>query len=150
MKVIPVAKKPIPATSTPVVAAPSTPTVLMVVVKDTSGNPVTGAQVSITPSDASGITDSSGQYKFTLGSATTYSVTATAGGKTVTVPYYVAQGGATQLDVIPVYVASVEDKLHPSPWFTSPIAIGTGIVVGICVILFIVWSFFRRRRINAS
>lgn len=142
MKAAPVVKNPTPV-QVPVVTAPASPTVLTVVVEDTSGQPIADAQVSISPSDASGLTDGSGEIRFPLGSASMYSVTASGGGKTVTVPYYV--GGATRLVVIPVYVESVEEKMHPTPWFSSPIFIGSAIVVVVLVAAFFIVRFFRRK-----
>jgi len=49
------------------------------------------------------------------------------------------------LVVNPVYVQSVEAKLHPAPWYDSPFAIAGGIVL-LVIILFVVWRFFFRGR----
>lgn len=119
---------------------------LTVVVLNEKSQPVQGANVSITPSNFSGVTNSSGEIQFTLGSATKYDVTATADGKTVTVPYYVTQGGATRLVVNPVYVKSVEAQLHQSSWISSGFVTTVGVGLGIIIILVIVWKLFRRRK----
>jgi hypothetical protein len=131
------------AASAPVVNNSKT---LTVVVLNKKSQPVQGANVSITPSNFSGVTNSSGEIQFTLGSATKYDVTATADGKTVTVPYYVTQGGATRLVVNPVYVKSVEAQLHQSSWISSGFVTTVSVGLGIIIILVIVWKLFRRRR----
>jgi hypothetical protein len=136
------------SSSSAVVSTPApinNPGVLTVVVLNSNNQPVTGAQVSISPSDASAVTNAAGEAQFTLGSATKYSVTASADNKTVTVPYYVTANGATRLVVNPVYVQSVEAKLHPAPWYDSPFAIAGGVVL-VIVILFVIWQFFFRGR----
>jgi hypothetical protein len=129
----------------PVTVPASNPHILTVVVLNSNNQPVAGAQVSISPSDASAVTNAAGEAQFTLGTATKYSVTASADNKTVTVPYYVTANGATRLVVNPVYVQSVEAKLHPAPWYDSPFAIAGGIVL-LVIILFVVWRFFFRGR----
>jgi hypothetical protein len=88
--------------------------ILTVVVLDEDGQLSQGANVSISPSNSSGVTNSLGEIQFTLGNEKKYDITATAGGKTVTVPYYVTQDGATRLVVNPVHVKSVEQQLHPA------------------------------------
>jgi hypothetical protein len=133
------------STVAPVASPASNPGILTVVVISANNQPVAGAQVSISPSDASAVTNAAGEAQFTLGSATKYSVTASADNKTVTVPYYVTANGATRLVVNPVYVQSVEAKLHPAPWYDSPFAIAGGIVL-VIVILLVIWRFFFRGR----
>lgn len=118
---------------------------LTVVVLNEKGQPTQGANVSITPSNAYGVTNNSGEIQFTLGGATKYDITATADGKTVTVPYYVTQGGATRLVVNPVYVKSVEAQLHPS-FFNSNLVSTIGISLGIIIFLIILWKLFRRKK----
>ena len=76
--------------------------ILTVIVLNTDGQPTEGARVSITPSSAVEVTNKAGEVSFKLGDALKYDVTATADGKTVTVPYYVTAGGATRLVVNPV------------------------------------------------
>jgi hypothetical protein len=119
--------------------------ILTVVVLDENSQPTAGANVSIAPSNESGVTDTSGEIQFTLGSATKYDITATANAKTVTVPYYVTQGGATRLVVNPVYVKSVEARLHPA-WYKSNLVSTVGISLGIIIVLVILWKLFRRRK----
>ena len=119
--------------------------IITIVVLNENGQPAQGANVSITPSNASGVTNNSGEIQFTLGSATKYDITATADGKTVTVPYYVTQGGATRLVVNPVYVKSVEAQLHPS-WYKSNLVSTFGLGLGILIVFVIVWKFFRRKK----
>ena len=134
-------------TKTSVTSAPTVNNsqTLTVVVLNEKGQPAQGANVSITPSNASGVTNTSGEIQFTLGGATKYDVTATADGKTVTVPYYVTQGGATRLVVNPVYVKSVEQQLHPS-WFNSGVISTVGIGLGIIIVFVILWKFFHRKK----
>jgi len=69
---------------TTVVSTPTTnnPKTLTVVVLNEKSELTQGADVSITPSNASGVTNNSGEIQFTLGNATKYDITATAGGKT--------------------------------------------------------------------
>ena len=123
----------------------SNPITITVVVIDAKGQPASGARVSITPSDASGTTNNAGEIGFTLGNATQYSVTATADGKTVTVPYYVTKGGATRLVVNPSYIKTVEAQLHPF-WFSSGIISISCIGLGIIIALVIIWKLFRRNK----
>ncbi|MEI7563533.1 MAG: hypothetical protein WCJ39_08100 [bacterium] len=134
-------------TKTSVTSAPvaNNSQTLTVVVLDQKGQPTQGANVSITPSNASGVTNNSGEIQFTLGGATKYDVTATADGKTVTVPYYVTQGGATRLVVNPVYIKSVEAQLHPS-FFNSNLVSTIGISLGIIIVLVIFWKFLHRKK----
>ncbi|MCX6720203.1 MAG: hypothetical protein NTW11_00055 [Candidatus Staskawiczbacteria bacterium] len=127
----------------------SNPITITVVVIDAKGQPASGARVSITPSDASGTTNNAGEVQFKLGTATKYDITASSGNTTVTVPYYVTKNGATRLIVNPVYVKSVEQKLHPSPWVNSGLIINVGIGLGIVVVLVVVWKlFFKKIRRN--
>jgi len=119
--------------------------ILTVVVLDAKSQPVSGANVSITPSDMSAVTNLTGEVQFTLGSAKKYDVTASTGNSTVTVPYYVTTNGATRLVVNPVYVKSIEAQLHPSVWGNSGTLMSVGIVIGIILVLLIVWRLFRKR-----
>ena len=122
------------------------PQILTIVVLDENSQPSKNAKVSITPSDTSGTTNDSGEIQFTLnGTAVKYNITAKAGGKTVTVPYYVTQGGATRLVVNPVYVQSVEAQLHPF-WRSSGFITSVGVVFGIIVLIIVVWKLIKRRR----
>jgi hypothetical protein len=133
------------ASTTPVTTKSDSQT-LTVVVLDENSQPAKNAKVSITPSDASGVTNNSGEIQFTLtGTATKYDITAKADGKTVTVPYYVTQGGATRLVVNPVYVQSIEAQLHPF-WRSSGFITGVSVGLGILIILVIVWKLFKRRK----
>ena len=118
---------------------------ITVVVLNEKGQPAQGANVSITPSNDSGVTDNAGEIQFKLGTATKYDITATADGKTVTVPYYVTQGGATRLVVNPVYIKNVEAQLHPS-FFNSNLISTIGISLGIIIVLVILWKLFRRKK----
>jgi hypothetical protein len=118
---------------------------ITVVVLNEKGQPAQGANVSITPSNASGVTNNSGEIQFTLGNATKYDITATADGKTVTVPYYVTQGGATRLVVNPVYIKSVEAQLHPF-WFNSKVVSTISVGLGIIIVFVIIWKLFRRKK----
>lgn len=121
----------------PIPTAVSDSKVLTVVVLDTGSKPVSGANVSITPANASGVTNSSGEIRFTLGNEIKYDITATADGKTVTVPYYVTKDGATRLVVNPVYVKSVEAQLQTSFWSgqTLPIVFGGMVFIAIVYLL---------------
>ncbi len=118
---------------------------LTVVVLDDKSNPTEGARVSIKPSDASNTTNSVGEVQFTLGSATKYDITASYGSKTVTVPYYVTKDGATRLVVNPTYVRMIEKKLHPSI-LNSEFLLYSGIGLGIIIVLFFVWKFFKNKK----
>ncbi len=118
---------------------------LTVVVLDEQGKPAQHANVSISPANASGVTNDSGEIRFTLGEATKYNITATASEKTVTVPYYVTKDGATRLVVNPVYVKSIETQLD-LPVFNTGIIPMIGIGLGIVIILVIVWKLFRRKK----
>jgi hypothetical protein len=117
--------------------------ILTVIVLNTDGQPTEGARVSITPSSAVEVTNKAGEVSFKLGDALKYDVTATADGKTVTVPYYVTAGGATRLVVNPVYVMSIEKQLHPA-WYKSGLVSTIGIGLGVIVLIFIIWKLFRR------
>jgi hypothetical protein len=135
-------------TVTPTVTSPVTTNdlvTLTVVVVDAKGQPTSGARVSITPSNASDVTNSAGEVQFKLGTATKYDVTATYGSDTVTVPYYVTKNGATRLIVNPIYVKAIEQQLHPSPWYSSGVFMTVGIGLGIVVAFVIVWRLFRRK-----
>lgn len=133
------------ASVTAVSPAPiSDPGTLTVVVLNANSQPVAGAHVSIEPSGASGITDSTGQVQLPLGSALKYDVTASADNKTVTVPYYVTSNGATRLVVNPSYVESVEAQLHPSPWTNPQLLWTVGIALAV-VIIIVVWKLLRRK-----
>ena len=131
-----------PATLLPIVPKVQT---LTVVVLNEKSQPTEGANVSITPSSTSGVTNSFGEVKFTLGNEPRYNITATADGKTVTVPYYVTEGGATRLVVNPVYVKRIEAQLHPS-FFSSNIILTIGIGLGIVIFLIIFWKFFFKKK----
>lgn len=120
--------------------------VLTVVVVDAKGQPLSGARVSITPSDASGVTDSAGEARFDLGSALKYSVTASAGSNTVTVPYYVTANGATRLVVNPVYVKSVEAQRDPSPWASPSYILTASAVIAMIAAAMVAWKLFGRKR----
>jgi hypothetical protein len=133
-------------TATVPVPATNVPHMLTVVVLDAESRPVSGASVSITPSDASAVTNAAGEAQFTLGTASKYEVTASNGNSTVTVPYYVTANGATRLVVNPVYVKAVEAERHPSPWYGSGVISTAGIILGIVVVVIVIWRFFRRRK----
>ena len=119
---------------------------ITVVVVNAKSQPVSGATVSITPSNESATTNSQGEVQFKLGDATKYNITATADGKTVTVPYYVTKDGATRLVVNPVYVKSIEKKLHPNAWLNSNLFISVGIGLGVIILFVIARKFIRRKR----
>jgi hypothetical protein len=118
---------------------------LTVVVLNEKNQPADGAHVSIEPSDNSGITNSAGEIKFKLGEATKYNITASYDSTTVTVPYYVTQGGATRLIINPTYVKSIEKKLHPS-LLSSDFISFSGIGIGIIIMLVIFWKLLKRKR----
>ena len=138
-------KAPPPVTPAPVVTT-NTPPTLTVVVQDDKSQPTSGARVSITPSDASEVTNNVGEVQFKLGTAIKYDVTATYGSSTVTVPYYVTKDGATRLVVNPKYVKSVEQKLHPSFWSGDGFITTFSIILGVVVVFLVVWKLFKRRR----
>jgi cobalamin biosynthesis Mg chelatase CobN len=127
-------------------APASSSNILTVVVLDAKSQPVAGASVSITPSDASATTNNLGEAQFKLGNATKYEVTASAGNSTVTVPYYVTANRATRLIVNPVYVKSVEAQQHHSTGFSSSFLATGGIVLVIVIALVVIWRLFRRRK----
>jgi hypothetical protein len=131
--------------SSPAAPAANNSSILTVVVLDAKSQPVAGAQVSITPSDASGVTNNAGEIQFKLGNAAKYNVTASTGSSTVTVPYYLTKNGATRLIVNPAYVRTAERQLHPL-WFESPVFLTVGLGLGIIIILAIVWKLFRRSK----
>lgn len=145
-----------PATTPPVAPVTATdvttsgPTVITVVVVDDKSQPLSGARVSITPSDASAVTNSAGEAQFTLGSAIKYNVTATAGSNTVTVPYYVTKNGATRLVVNPKYVKTIEAQLHPSSFFGTGFFVTSGIVLALVIGLVILWKLFKKKYKRAS
>jgi|GEM_PF-6922892 len=128
----------------------SSPTVITVVVVDDKSQPLAGARVSITPSDASTVTNGAGEAQFTLGSAIKYNITATAGSNTVTVPYYVTQNGATRLVVNPKYVKTIEAQLHPSSFFGTGFFVTSSSVLVIVIALVVFWKFFlhKYRRVS--
>lgn len=128
----------------------SEPISLTVVVLDSKSKPTEGARVSITPSDASSVTNSAGEVVFKLGNETRYSITASSGSKTVTVPYYVTPNGATRLVVNPTYVRTIEKQLHPYAFKNFGIVTYVGIVLGVAIILFVVFRMFRRGNKVAS
>jgi hypothetical protein len=135
-------------TKTPIAPVPITNNsiTLTVVVLDENSQPAKDAKVSVTPPNDAGVTNSAGEIQFTLnGNVTKYDVTAKAGGKTVTVPYYVTQGGATRLVVNPVYVSSIEAKLHPW-WSSSGFITGVSVGLGVIILIVVVWKLIKRRR----
>jgi len=143
VKKIPKSPTVAPVATTPVTT--NDPITLTVVVVDAKGQPTSGARVSITPSNASDVTNGAGEVQFKLGTATKYDVVATYGSNTVTVPYYVTKNGATRLIVNPIYVKAIEQQLHPSPWYSSGLFMTAGIGLGIVVAFVILWRLFRRR-----
>jgi hypothetical protein len=122
------------------------PITLTVVVVDAQSQPKEGASVSITPSDATLKTNSSGEVQFKLGTAKKYEITAKVGSSEVTVPYYVTADGATRLVVNPVYVKTVEKQLHRSEFFKSIPAKEIGIGLGVVILFVVIWKFFKRKR----
>jgi len=122
------------------------PISLTVVVLDSESKPTEGARVSITPSDASSVTNTMGEVVFKLGTDTKYNITASSGNKTVTVPYYVTENGATRLVVNPTYVRTIEKQLHPYAFKNFSVATYIGIAVVILVIIFLIYRTFRRKR----
>ncbi len=131
------------ASTTTTTTTQNSSTTLTVVVLNSKSEPVSGAKVSISPSDASGTTNGAGEIQFVLGAAKKYEITASSDGKTVTVPYYVTEGGATRLVVNPVYVQSVEARLHRS-FFTTPTFLSISGVV-LIVALFVAWRLYKNR-----
>lgn len=130
-------------TTAPTSVSVNTETVLVVVVQNDKGQPVSGASVSITPSDASAVTNSVGEVQFKLGSANKYSITATYNSSTVTVPYYVTKNGATRLIVNPVYVKSIEAQLHQSTSI-SPMILYTGVTILVIIVAVFLWRRFHK------
>jgi len=128
----------------------NTPTSITVVVLDNKSQPASGVNVSITPSDASVTTNSSGEVQFKLGTATKYQITTSYGSNTVTVPYYVTQNGATRLVINPTYVKSVEQRLHPSSWFGSHPVLGISIILVLVIVFFGFWRYFNIRKGNVK
>lgn len=118
---------------------------LTVIALDAKYQKAEGATVSIQPGDQTAVTNSAGEAQLKLGTSTKYMVTVTVGKDTVTVPYYMINGGATRLVVGPAYVKSVEQKLHPSWWVNSGLIIDVGIGLGIAVILVVVWKLFFKK-----
>lgn len=130
----------------------TSPITLTVVVQNDKSQPTEGAKVSIQPSDASSVTNASGEVSFKLGNDTKYEITATYGNKKVVVPYYVTKDGATRLVVNPTYVRTIEKQLHPS-FFSSKIFTFAGIIIGIVLLFFIIkkiLKLFVRRKRRAS
>jgi hypothetical protein len=126
--------------------------ILTVVVQDDKSQPTQGAKVSITPSDASSVTNTLGEVQFKLGNDKKYEITATYGNKEVTVPYYVTKDGATRLVVNPTYVRTIEKQLNPL-FFSSKFFVYTGIIVGLILMFFIIRRlmkfFIKRKRKNS-
>jgi hypothetical protein len=122
------------------------PISLTVVVLDSKSMPTEGARVSITPSDASSITNTMGEVIFKLGNDTKYQITASSGNKTVTVPYYVTENGATRLVVNPTYVRTIEKQLHPYAFKNFGVVTYVGIAIVILLIIFFIYRTFRRKR----
>jgi len=131
----------IPATHT----VQKTNTDLTVVVLNSKSQPAVGAKVSISPADASAVTNSLGEVHFKLGTQIKYNITASFDSNTVTVPYYVTPNGATRLVVNPTYVKSVEDKLHPSVLSPKGLAY-SGISIVVIVIAVIVWKIILKKK----
>jgi hypothetical protein len=121
------------------------PVVLTVVVQDKTGQPTVGAKVSITPSDATKVTNSAGEAQFTLGNATHYDITASSDTVTVTVPYNIVPGGSTRMVVSPTYVKGVEAQRNGTASSSINIAT-TGVIIGIIVVVFIIWKLLKKRR----
>jgi len=118
---------------------------LTVVVQDDKSQPTEGANVSITPSDASGVTNDLGEFIFKLGTANKYDITASYGSSTVTVPYYVTKDGATRLVVNPVYVKSIEKNINPSVFTDMYSLKNIGIGVGVLILLVIIIRIFKKK-----
>ena len=123
---------------------------LTVVVVDAKSQPASGAHVSIKPSDASGVTNSAGEFQFKLGNALKYDITAEADSKTVTVPYYLTPNGATRLVVNPVYVKSVEARSPSQQQLNMGFLPLAGAVIGAIVVLAVIWKFSSRRKPGAN
>jgi hypothetical protein len=116
---------------------------LTIVVVDAKSQPIEGAHVSIAPSNETGVTNKAGEIQFKLGNVLKYDITATADSSTVTVPYYVTKNGATRLVINPVYVKSVEQKLHPSSFGTTLFST-VSIILCLAIVGFVVWKFYKR------
>lgn len=121
-------------------------TTLTVVVVDESGDPAVNANVSISPSDSSQMTNEQGEVKFMLGDAKKYDVTASYGNSTVTVPYYVTSDGATRLVVNPVHVAEVEKNLARAEFWSNGMVTKVGIGIGVLLILIVLYKMATGRR----
>lgn len=123
-----------------------TSNVLTVVVVDAKSQPTAGARVSIKPSDKTETTNSLGEARFVLGNFPKYDITATADGKTVTVPYYVTKNGSTRLVVNPVYVRTLEKQRNPTNFFKSDVFIATSCVLVVLVIVFVIWKKIKNKK----
>jgi hypothetical protein len=119
--------------------------VLTVIVLDKDSNPTEGANVSIESLNTSEVTNQSGEASLILGNSKKYDVTVKLKGKTVTVPYYATEGGATRLIVNPVYIKSVESKLNPS-WFSfSNNSFIISLCFGVIILIIIIWKFLKNK-----
>lgn len=125
----------------------SEPLSLTVVVLDSGSKPTEGARVSITPSDASGVTNGKGEVVFILVNETRYDITASSGKKTVTVPYYVTPNGATRLVINPTYVRTIEKQLHPYDFsnISTPVYIALSVLV-VIIITGVLIKIIRKKR----
>jgi len=126
--------------------ATNNPKILTIVVVDAKSQPLPGAQVSISPSDTRLITNSAGEVQFTLGAAKKYDITASSGSNTVTVPFYVTENGAMRLVVNPIYVKSIEKQLSASKGFDVFSLKTGGLIIGIFVVIFIIWKWFKSKK----
>ncbi len=122
----------------------SNPVVLTVVVLDEKNLPAVGENVTISPGNASKVTDTQGEVRFTLGGSNIFQITAASGESKVTVPYYVTPNGATRLVVNPKYVKTVEARLHP--WYKSEIFSMVSLVIGVALVIYLIWKIWPRRR----
>ncbi len=122
----------------------SNPVVLTVVVLDEKNLPAVGEEVTISPGNASKVTDMQGEVRFTLGGSNSYQITAASGESKVTVPYYVTPNGATRLVVNPKYVKTVEARLHP--WYKSDTFLTVSLVIVIAFVVYLIWKFWPRKR----
>jgi len=124
-------------------AASTGPKVVTVVVVDEKSQPVTGANVSVSPSGITGTTDSSGEFHFTLVNYPKYDITASYGSNSATVPYYVTADGATRLVINPVYIKTVQAERSASHY--SGLLIGGGIAVAVAIVLAVLWKMIQNR-----
>lgn len=125
---------------------------LTIVVLDAKNQPTEGAHVVVEQTKESGVTNNLGEIQFNLTGYNKYDITASSGRATVTVPYYVTEGGAARLVVSPTYVKSVEKQLHPS-FFSSDFVAVSGIILALIVLFLVFFRIFkkikRRRRRKA-